>query len=994
MFASPVQLLLSPDAEATWERVMRPWIEARRGRLERAYVVVPTRGQALVWKQRCVRACLPLLGVEFVVPGLARRKWLSASGAERPQLGREFLLLGLRGLIEERLERGGGPAPAAARDDELAVWRSLRSDPERALQALDDLLQAGFAASDFPRPELAELGRELGRWATRLGYGFGQQQAIAAALEPLPPDCPPIAQEVLVVGLGVENTSEFFNVAALLRRAERATVVLPAPLLRGAAETGDTERPDEAWVTRWEKFLGVAADPLLIEEVEAGERMEPTPEILLGADRAAEAELIVGRVVSWLRTEGASEPESSGDVGVVFPGPGPLHRLVGARLRALGVPHHDHVGRSAAAPVDLLILRGAVAFWAKGGRLDELLALHPRLRAHNLAGLGAASGGFRRHVEERFQEACDHTLAAALGSEPAPAAGDAVPSAAASAGERGESRGSAAEDLRRLAAALLPGWPDKVALGPALTRLRQLAAEWGLTLPEGMEALDVFAAREPKVWPRDLVADTLLGFLPEAIDAQEPPAHRGFFAPVFLTTRRRAEHAPWSRLILTQANAGDWPRRRDPNPWLDDAARRTLNRGGRGAAPLLTSEEASLLERAGHVALMAAARQGAVLSAAARDEVDPDRQLAPNAVLERALWARGERRPREALERLALDPAGAPGTPAPEEWRMLRAGRFAADRPFDPFFLCIDDLDTIPLPARLSPSTLEKGAVDPAVLWFRGLLGLEPARREPLLRAPALRRGQVAHRLLAAAVRPEGARDGEWGPLRAPDEARERLERGLAAERALRPAGWYWEAEQGRLEALCRALLDRFHAAGEGDFVVVECWLPAEARLTVPGWTVPIRGRIDVARSDRPGWTGARVHLFDYKSGATERGINAARMAAKAESLQLALYLDAVRSLGTRAATIWKLTVEEATELEEAALEEALAGLPRIHQALVAGRYGALTPDRNVHGGPRPWEWPVACTPVPARDLRMKYALTRGAVAGASDEAGEEEIDD
>jgi hypothetical protein len=31
---------------------------------------------------------------------------------------------------------------------------------------------------------------------------------------------------------------------------------------------------------------------------------------------------------------------------------------------------------------------------------------------------------------------------------------------------------------------------------------------------------------------------------------------------------------------------------------------------------------------------------------------------------------------------------------------------------------------------------------------------------------------------------------------------------------------------------------------------------------------------------------------------------------------------------------------------------------------------------------------------VPARDLRMKYALTLGAVAGASDEAGEEEIDD
>ena len=971
---SSVNLWLVRGAGAAWERVARPWLEAGRGVLSRRLVVVPTRGQALVWKQRCVREGVPLLGVEFITPGLARRKWLPLLAADRPALGREFLRLGWRGLIERRLAAPAGD-DEAIEFERRAIWRSLRSDPDRALRALDDVLQAGLGPEAFPRRELAELGRDLRAWAERLGYGLGPAQAIAAATDPLPENTPALADDVLVLGLGAENDGEFFNVAALVRRCARATVALPAPALRGAADADPAERPDEAWVTRWEKFLGVAATPV----EEPGEELGHAPGTegvaarwQFGATRADEAEIIVEQVCAWLE----AGLDATGDLGVIFPGPGPLHRLVSARLRDLGVPHHDLVGRGAAPPPDTQLLRGVVEFWSRGGRLDELLTLRPRLKALGLAGQEADDAAFRAHVEEVFHATCEHELAATDH-----AAGEA---------EAAEKISDAEADLRRLAEVLLPAWPEQLALADALRRVEAVGAAWGLQTPEGFETLTGFAARETGLWPRELVAELVLAFLPELADADETPAHRGVFAPVVLATRRRAEGAPWTGLVLAQANAGEWPRRRDPNPWFDDAARLALRR--RGVPAPMTSEDASALERAGYQALASDAAAECVVTASACDEREPDRPLAPNAFLERLLWSAGERRPAEALARLAR--ARRPDTDAGDEkrtasWRAVRDGRRDPARAFDGYFLCIDPVDTeggeAPLPERLSPSTLEKGAADPAVLWFRGLLRLEPARREPLARALPLRRGQVAHRLLADAVRPAGCRDGEWGPLRPEAEARARLEAGLAGERVARAGGdWYWEAEHGRLEALCRGLLARFYATGEGDYAVVECWLPEAARLTLPGWTIPVRGRMDVARADRPGWEGARVHVYDYKSGAAERALDAARMAERAESLQLAIYLDAVRSLGAAGATIWKLTAEEASPLGAEELDAALAGLPRLLDAMRAGRYGALTPDRNPHGGREPWPWPIACTPISARDLRAKHALTFG--AGAVDE--------
>ncbi|OAM87236.1 hypothetical protein OH491_00535 [Termitidicoccus mucosus] len=146
-------LHLFRHAETAWREVARPWLANKDGGLRRSHVLVPTRGQAHGLKQRCLMEDVPLLGVEFLSPGLARKKWLArleleggAGGpAPRPAIGRELLLLGLRVIIERRLQ------PLSRDSLERGLLKSLQSDPERALDDFDELLR--YECGGRPNPD-------------------------------------------------------------------------------------------------------------------------------------------------------------------------------------------------------------------------------------------------------------------------------------------------------------------------------------------------------------------------------------------------------------------------------------------------------------------------------------------------------------------------------------------------------------------------------------------------------------------------------------------------------------------------------------------------------------------------------------------------------------------------------------------------------------------------------------------------------------------------
>lgn len=960
------ELRLFRCADTAWAQVVRPWLAAVPGRLARRYVVVPTRGQSHALKQRCLTEGVPLFGVEFLSPGLARQKWLALAQPATPALGRELLLLGLRIILTRRLARLEGATPPPP---ELGLLSSLQSDAKRALDHFDELLQAGFDGGQFSLPLLRDLFGELSAWVRATGYEFARVQGERAALAPVPPAAPRAGDALLIYGLSAEAWGEFFHVAALARRCGDLTVVLPEPVLRGRGL-------DEQWVKLWEDFLGVEAASLAEEEaapscaavgqILTGEAPPAGPlpcEILVGRTHADEMALVAEKIESLLAG-------GAGNIAVVFPGPEAGHRRLAALLAARGVACADLLETPGAPPIETRVQRALLAFYERGGRLEEFLALWTLLRT--LDWVEAPLGAARAVCEQLFDECQAHLLAAC------------APRLAAGAHPDWRA-------VHKLTVRLLPAWPVELTLTDALARFDRLCAGFLLARPAGWDALAVFAERETRLLPLPLVTGTLAAFLPAASPAME--AGKGVFARVTFTTRRRAGGTAWSHAIFTAANAGAWPVRRESGPWLPDEQRVALNEASRFTLGLFTSDDLAELERDAYAAITRDTREGVVFSAARFDEEEPELKLAPNVWVERLLfWQHGTdpgwslERTWEAMSTGAIR-AFTPSVVVPEElerWRGVWAARRDPGRPFDACFYCADP----PLrPERIAAGLIERGLRDPVELWYGALLGVRAVDWRPFTRAPRKALGLFAHRLLAGALRGEAA-DGDFHHLPPPEECRTRLDTALAAWRGNRPGDRYWDSFHAELAHVTRALLDRVLALEGGRFAVTEWTLPRTVMLPAGGGRVAMRGRMDLALTDLPRWDGCVVNIVDFKTGAT-RPLSVGRMAAQGEGLQLGVYLAAARELGAVDGRVWMLKPEAGGEsfvaMED--LTPALALLARLWEHLSTGRYGQLTVDRTdyTHG----FELPLACAPIRHAVLAGKYAATFGAPL-ASEEAKDE----
>jgi hypothetical protein len=951
------ELLLARHADSAWLGVVRPWIESGRGKLERGYIVVPTRGQAQGLKQRCLEDNVAVLGIEFLTPGLARKKWLSLvpTGAAdalpersppRPAIGRELLLFGLRVLIARRLD---ALAPSAS---EWGLLKSLQSDPERALDDFDELLKNGFSADDFSIELLRDVFRELTDWVEQHGYAFAAVEAAAAGLHEIPEGGPKLAGRALVYGLGAEMSGEFANVAAFVRRVNDVTVVLPEPEFRGRSDL------DERWVEIWTRLLGV--EPLPIDAPEPAKTCESVGaiwlgepgntddvDVLVGRSRGDEMRWVCDRIVSLLA--GGAE-----NIAVVFPRADASHFQLARLLGERGVPFSDLLGTVGSPPIDVQVQRALLTFYEREGRIEDLLALWPLLRAVGSATLSVADA--RRAVERSFDLWQTHATVRHLDTwkEDAP-------------------------ELARVAELLLPVWPAPLTLADALARFRAVCDELDIEAPEGCGALDAFAQKNSDLFPLNAVAAAIASFLPETFPVANAISRNGF-ARVSLTTRRRAEGLAWSHTIFVESNLGVWPERRDPSCWLTDEDRAALNvrRSGRSLG-LFTADDRAALERLGFIGLARNTRDGITFSASLYSEEEPEARLGPNSWLERVLWARQEAAGSDEgnlFDRSAhAYPISDDADPVElDRWTAIWNGRRDPARKFDEYFFAGDPARITP--PKLSAKLIERGVQDPAELWFQAVLGVRSVDWEPFVRARRKALGQRAHELLASALQPASGTVRGFGEMPARPEAEATLQRALAELRRRWPADRYWDSFHAELEQICRTLLDNVYAIEAGRFVATEVWLPAGAHLPLASRNFPVVGRIDLVRLDRPEWRGAHVDIVDFKTGG-DLELSAERMARNASSLQLGVYLAAAASLGATGGNVWMLKPEPegVAKLGFEELGRALAPLAWLDHALTSGVYGALTRDRSDYA-PEGCVWPLACTPIPAAILERKFAAT------------------
>ena len=949
-----VQILLARHAETAWQAVIRPWLAASQQGLTRSQVVVPTRGQAHGLKQRCVAENLPLLGVEFLTPGLARQKWVQLAGSA-PALGRELLLFELRVAIAGRL------AALPADGPERGLLKSLLRDAERAFDDFDELLKAGREAQDFADPLLRENFSEVAVRVEELGYVLGASQSRTVALEGFKERVVFERGRLLVYGLGVESWGEFFNVAAFARCFDDITVVLPEPEFAGQRTL------DEDWVALWEKFLGVDAVPLdepppeqscehvaawwgaagLAGSHDVGGR---PPGVLVGRTRGEEMLLVADKVVRLLQAGAA-------DIAVVFPMAGAAAGQLARLLELRGVPFVNLLPRAAAAPLEVRLQRALIAFYAQGGRLDELLMLWPLLQAAGQTELSLLQA--RGVCERLFDERLTHSLAAC---------------AELFAGrERPEWK-----EVGRVVSLLLPVWAEELTMAEALECFQAVCAKFDLTSPPGWAVLTGFAEREDRRLPAREILALMDSFLPKESLAVSS-ASTAAYARVVLATRRRAEGLAWSHVILTGSNAGSWPQRQSSSGWLADEQRQALGKINPLLPVLPTADDRAWMERRGYATLARDAREQVFFSAALADEAQPELPLTPNVWLERVLWhngAKGGNLP-SVFAGLA---AAAPARPKPAEsvkaWQAVWTGRRDPARAFDEFFFSVDPLKLSP--QKVVVRVLEAAVGDPAVLWYESVLGCPRLEHGPLLRSSPRAYGQLVHRLVSKALRGE-QREGFFfiRPERVLVE--QRLAEELGRLRRLWPANRFWDSFHAALAHGSAALVEKVMDLDAGSFLATELRLPEGA--TVPlgdGAALAVSGRMDLLMADRETWTGAAVDIVDFKTGSDDP-LSAKRMG-KGESLQLGVYLAAVRSLGARSGRVWMVKPDDVSWLAMDELEQGLAPLAKIARHLATGRYGALTPDPNKHGGavaPRP----LACTPIPEMILRGKYAVTFGDVA-------------
>jgi hypothetical protein len=773
-------LFLSRFAEGEWGGIVRPWLEARRGALERALVVVPTRGQAQSLKQRCLGEGVSLLGVEFLTPGLARRKLGSP-----PPLGRSLQLLVLRDRIEARL------SSLAADDPARGLWMTLDSDADSALDDFEELLLAGFDASHFARAELAEVFGELADWVSAHGYQLGPLQDRAGALGELPPDVPRVADRLLILAGGPENWPDFFGLVALTRRCPAVCVTLADP------EFTVRDESCEKWVEEWERALGVANVP--IDEEEPAESCAGVAELLSGgtgsADRAAiivaeskaaEMALVADEVARLLAA-------GSENIAVILPRGGAAHARLLGLLESRGIPYADLIGAAGTPPEDTRIQRAMADFYDRGCRLEELLGLWPLLRALNITDLEL--GKARKACAELFDEVQAH------GVEPHIARLESA-------------RDEESREVGRIARLLMPGWPARLAPGDALGLFEQARDRLGLSEPAGWAALREFASGVPEPMPARALLEAIRSFLPEK--GPLATAAKSTFARATITTCRRAAGVAWSDCIFTGANAGIWPERREPSCWLGDDARRLLEGAPRPfSLGLPTSESRASIERRLYCAIARDTRRRVTFSESVFDEEDPETRLDPNAWLERVMWKKGLPAEARTGRRASGTPArstsaaGASGeTPGLGAWHSVWKGRRDPGRPFDEYFL--GDPQGAFRPRRLSASQIQAGAIDPSTLWFGAVLGVRRIDWSPFTRARKKSIGVMVHRALRSALGGTPA-EGEFSVMPDRADAARRLEAELALLRARWPADRYWESFLMDVSRAARELLGRVY---------------------------------------------------------------------------------------------------------------------------------------------------------------------------------------
>jgi hypothetical protein len=736
---------------------------------------------------------------------------------------------------------------------------------------------------------------------------------------------------------------------------------VPSPRLPADAQQRE-------WIEALEQRLGLERvtcpesgfsseiEPLVarLENSQLASRAEaPPPALLVGREWPDQVRLVCAQVVAWL----AENPNPDAPIGIVAPEDSATAVAVAEALENAGV-RVEHPARLREPAGALLIIEQVARYHLNGHDIAEFIELARLLWLEARAAWGALEPeSVRETLDQAFQSAQSRN--ARILARAMPWRKDAVWAVVC----------KLVEALNRWDGDARP-WPVLREKWDALLAALRLPAHAFRLPPRGLFHEERIPERAFMEWLADqLAAERRAAATPDY----------AALAPVVVTTFADAAQQTWERLIFLDSNEHVWPSPIAENPFLSDNARTRLNRNRRESAILLTTRDLRALDQARFLDLLEHCRRPVAFAGVLLGQTDAGGQAQPNEWVLRALLETVEDSLPPDLWAASAQacPSAAPSPLDPDERAHLERVHGSRRNPSMPFDRYQFNFHETKLePGAWSATDLDDAVSSPATFALKVLFDAESTAGWSPVREEGAAVGNRAHRWLARIL---GSGDHLSPPGPAQDDG-PRLARELAAARR-ELQDWYaaedldlplwWETCLRKTEWAARRCLREVRGWLDAGYCAVEQKLAVTVRT--PAGPLLLKGRIDILIGDHPEISGARVRMFDFKTGrgsaptlaTLERGYGA----------QFAAYYLMARDAGAAEAVIGIIKPEERARdvfagPDEETLRAHFAVLAELRRNLRFGRRGPLVSEYDVCE-----TLPLATVPIDPAILDLKAGL-------------------
>ena len=992
-----VSLLIGVSPEAAWESVVSPWFkkigESALTSAQPVAVVTASRSQAYFFRNRLLGDGRSLIGVKFLSPPQLRETLLRRNGLRVPL--REHLRLLLAVAAEQF-------AADQINNEEFAlIANSIARDPDPFLHVLDQLGAAGWSFNEINSPALREVATRFEKQTRDCGFTFvyeADRIAVRSAAT-----SPPLFNNLLIYGFNAAHWPLWPLLHAATLAAVEVTAVLNDP-------RDEARATDETWVGTWEELFGEA------KVIPAANEKSPSSTGKSLATLAKQSYFVVGRdTTQQARATVALAAKFLADskcdrLGILFPGPGALSRLVATFLESAQIAHNDAIAHLAPSAFD----DDAWRAWLELQQAPRLKSLFQFLRASKL---DIFNGLAISQVEETLRRAYNEVLIDDI------------------------------EILQDLCGSsdLLH---DGKAIAVGLEKIQLLAATASLTefLAQTHRIFSQLDWKEhwneierlSRNWSGQLGSkfsrNSFLRWLRDVLGA--PSLQRDNFgahpyARVHLLPYLQAEGCPWSHLIFAGLNDDAWPsldqelgfvreeqidELNQQNKTLNRRASKTGRHGEghwsvrEGKTLLLGAHERRQIRRSQLLNLAESVTAGIGASANLYSSAQPDRIANPSEFFSWLYFiGRGRgvsQQTLRALEQQTRDwlKDWSPVDAQKVDSISVGRARYAFDarrqeRAAGEYEFAFRS--ALEKPLQLRVTQWEQALRWPALVWMEIFLGVQS--RDEGTDAWLVATGQWVHRWLANSVR-EGE-ENAFVDVRRADEIRTRIVEhaqafrrdihALCTTRGKTVPDW-WTSGWNNALYIADCLAAKVSGLDDWSEMAVEWSLGSPAKISLSeNGSLRVRGRIDLilarGKSEKSKLGYADFWVVDYKTG-RRRGFNLKelrrrdtpeqkllRQLVEGRGVQLALYALAVHSLG--AADCQLTLLSPADELKsQFQLHHVLAQKSfwrELHRMQESGVFGMLGPVHSDFGFAR--TYPLATLSIDPDLLKTKWALTHPA---------------